>query len=121
MKVEDVTFAAPSGKTAAYLVRPAGKGPFAGALFLHWYDPASQTSNRSESWRRRSPVAEAAPASVFLQFAEADQYVPIYVTDELFEAASEPKRMKLYGGGHELDAAARRDRVAWLRERLGLP
>jgi pimeloyl-ACP methyl ester carboxylesterase len=240
VKVEDVTFAAPSGKTAAYLVRPAGKGPFAGALFLHWYDPASQTSNRSEfleeaialagagivsilpeqrfPWHEgpsgplpdreavvaqvvdlrraldvlvqqpgveadriavvghdyggmhgsllarfdRRPttyvlmavdadfpnwfvkyfvrsasmaeyeaafaglepveaVAEAAPASVFLQFAEADQYVPIYVTDELFEAASEPKRMELYGGGHELDAAARRDRVAWLRERLGLP
>lgn len=236
--VEDVRFAAPGGTIAAYLVRPAGKGPFAGALFLHWYDPASNTSNRSEfldeavalaragivsllpdqrfPWKQlpagpepdreavvgqvvdlrraldvlaqqpgvdtariavvghdyggmyaallagfdRRPrtyvlmaadadfpnwfvkyfvrsastaeyeqafaglepvdaVGKAAPASVFFQFAESDQYIPLYVTDELFEAASEPKRMELYGGGHELDAKARRDRVAWLREQLG--
>jgi hypothetical protein len=65
-------------------------------------------------------VGDAAPAAVFLQFAETDQYVPIYKTDALFEAAGEPKRMELYGGGHELDEQARRDRLAWLREQLGL-
>lgn len=237
--VADVRFAAPTGRIAAYLVRPPGKGPFAGALFLHWYEPASKTSNRTEfldeavalaevgvvsllpeqrfPWHRgpsgpdpdreavvtqvvdlrraldvllrqlgvdaertavvghdyggmygallaaydRRPstyvlmaadaefpnwfvkyfvrsastaeyeqafaglepveaVAKAAPASVFFQFGETDTYVPLYVTDELFEAASDPKRMELYGGGHELDAAARRDRAAWLRDRLGL-
>lgn len=65
-------------------------------------------------------VGQAAPAGVFLQFAEADPYVPVYKTDELFEAAREPKRMKLYAGGHELDAKAARDRLAWLREQLDL-
>jgi fermentation-respiration switch protein FrsA (DUF1100 family) len=66
-------------------------------------------------------VGEAAPAGVFLQFAEADQYVPVYKTDALFEAAGEPKRTELHPGGHELDANARRDRLAWLREQLDLP
>jgi dienelactone hydrolase len=67
-----------------------------------------------------SYLGEAAPASVFLQFAETDKYVPGYVAERLFEAASEPKRTETYGGGHELDDAARGDRLAWLREELGL-
>jgi dienelactone hydrolase len=63
-------------------------------------------------------VAEAAPASVFLQFGESDSYVPYYRANELFEATSEPKRMEKYDGGHELDEVARKDRLAWLREQL---
>jgi dienelactone hydrolase len=63
-------------------------------------------------------VAEAAPASVFLQFGESDSYVPSYRAEELAAAASEPKRTEAYGGGHELDEAARTDRLAWLREQL---
>jgi hypothetical protein len=63
-------------------------------------------------------VAEAAPASVFLQFGESDSYVPYYRANELFEATSEPKRMEKYNGGHELDEVARKDRLAWLREQL---
>jgi fermentation-respiration switch protein FrsA (DUF1100 family) len=67
-----------------------------------------------------SNVGDAAPASVFFQFAESDRYVPGYVADKLTEAASEPKKAESYGGGHELDDAARHDRLAWLREELGL-
>jgi dienelactone hydrolase len=70
------------------------------------------------------PVAaldEAAPASVFLQFAEADTYVPGYIVDRLEAAASEPKRLERYPGGHELaDPSTRADRVAWLRDELEL-
>jgi dipeptidyl aminopeptidase/acylaminoacyl peptidase len=238
-KVEDVVFSAPSGEVSAYLVRPVGRPATAAVLFLHWYEPASDTSNRTEflddakelapggvisllleqrfPWhegpsdpehdrqavidqvvdlRRALDVlaaqpgvdpariavvghdyggmygsllagfdgrpkayvlmaidadfpnwflkyfvrsgstadyerafaglnpedvlGQAAPAAVFLQFAEADQYVPVYKTDALFEAAGGPKRMELYAGGHELDAKARRDRLAWLREQLDL-
>jgi dienelactone hydrolase len=233
-----VTFAGPSGDVSAYLVRPPRRPAGAAVLFLHWYDPASKTSNRTEflgdanalaqdgvvsllpqqrfPWQegpsdpqhdreaviaqvvdlRRAldvlaaergvdpdriavvghdyggmyaallagfdgrpsayvlmaidsdfpnwflkyfvrgasateyehafaglnpedVVGEAAPAGVFLQFAETDQYVPVYRTDALFEATGEPKRMELYTGGHELDEKARRDRLAWLREQLG--
>jgi dipeptidyl aminopeptidase/acylaminoacyl peptidase len=238
-KVEDVVFSAPGGDVPAYLVRPLSGPATAAVLFLHWYEPASKTSNRTEfledaealaaegivsllpeqrfpwhegpsdpehdrqavidqvvdvrkaldllaSQRGVDPkriavvghdyggmygallagfdgrpsayvlmaidtdfpnwflkyfvrsgsasdyerafaglnpedvVGKAAPAAVFLQFAETDQYVPLYKTDELFEAAGEPKRMELYGGGHELDATARRDRLAWLRAQFDL-
>lgn len=67
-----------------------------------------------------SNVPDAAPASIFFQFAESDRYVPGYVADKLTEAASEPKKAASYGGGHELDTAARKDRLAWLRTELGL-
>jgi hypothetical protein len=65
-------------------------------------------------------VGDAAPASVFFQFAKSDRYVPGYVADKLMEAASEPKKAESYDAGHELDDAARKDRLAWLREELGL-
>jgi len=46
--------------------------------------------------------------------------VPGYVADKLTEAASEPKKAQSYDAGHELDDAARKDRLAWLRGELGL-
>jgi uncharacterized protein len=46
--------------------------------------------------------------------------VPGYVADKLTEAASEPKKAESYDAGHELDDAARKDRLAWLRDELGL-
>jgi len=65
-------------------------------------------------------VGDAAPASVFFQFAKSDRFVPGYVADKLTEAASEPKKAESYDAGHELDDAARTDRLAWLRDELGL-
>jgi fermentation-respiration switch protein FrsA (DUF1100 family) len=65
-------------------------------------------------------VSDAAPASVFFQFAKSDKYVPGYVADKLYEAASDPKSEKSYATGHELDDAARADRLDWLRKQLGL-
>jgi hypothetical protein len=63
-------------------------------------------------------VGDVAPATVFFQFAKSDRYVPGYIADKLTEAASEPKKATSYDGGHELDAVARADRLAWLREQL---
>ena len=65
-------------------------------------------------------VGDAAPASVFFQFAKSDRFVPGYVADKLTAAASEPKKAESYDAGHELDDAARKDRLAWLRDELGL-
>jgi hypothetical protein len=45
--------------------------------------------------------------------------VPGYIADKLMEAAADAKEGD-YDGGHELDAKARADRLAWLREKLGL-
>jgi hypothetical protein len=66
-------------------------------------------------------VGDAAPASVFLQFADSDRYIPYYVADKLTAAASEPKKVESYPTDHELDDEdARADRLAWLRQELGL-
>jgi hypothetical protein len=37
-----------------------------------------------------------------------------------FARFGEPKRVGFYDAGHALDAAARRERVEWLAERLSL-
>jgi predicted esterase len=65
-------------------------------------------------------VGDAEPASVFLQFASSDRYVPYYVADELVEAAGAGAKSANYESGHELNDDARADRLAWLREELGL-
>jgi dienelactone hydrolase len=49
IKVHDLTFAgAASGRTAAYWVEPAGQGPHPAVLFVHWYEPESADSNRTQ-------------------------------------------------------------------------
>jgi hypothetical protein len=42
------------------------------------------------------------------------------VADKLTEAAGDDAKTEAYESGHELDAAARKDRLAWLRAELGL-
>ena len=64
-------------------------------------------------------VGVAAPGTVFFQFAKSDPYVPGYIADKFVEAAADAKEGD-YDGGHELDDKARADRLAWLREQLGL-
>ncbi|MBC7869398.1 MAG: hypothetical protein H7Y09_01055 [Chitinophagaceae bacterium] len=49
--IQDITFPSVTGglPTHAYLIRPAdGIGSFAGTLYVHWYEPSSPTSNRTQ-------------------------------------------------------------------------
>lgn len=47
--IEDMSFRnLLGGRTLAYRVLPAGKAQAPGALFVHWYDPDSMTSNRTQ-------------------------------------------------------------------------
>ena len=47
--VEDITYSgAAGGRVPAYLVIPAGKGPFAAVLWGHWMMPGSASMNRTE-------------------------------------------------------------------------
>lgn len=66
-------------------------------------------------------VSHLAPASVFFQFGEYDNFVPDEKALEFFDAASEPKLMTFYADAHQLflehDDA---DRLAWLTEQLSL-
>ena len=49
VQVEDISFRTLlGGRTAAYRVLPPGKDRTAGALFVHWYNPESMTSNRTQ-------------------------------------------------------------------------
>ena len=91
--------------------------------FLKYFVPGASKTDLDRAFAPLEPVnnvGDTAPASVFFQFAKSDRYVPGYVADELTEAASEPKKAESYDAGHELDDAARKDRLAWLREELGL-
>jgi dienelactone hydrolase len=58
---------------------------------------------------------------ILLQFAGGDQYVPEEVAAEISAAAGPTAESRTYDAGHELDEAARADRVAWLADRLDLP
>jgi dienelactone hydrolase len=91
--------------------------------FLKYFVRGASKAELDEAFAPLEPVnnvGDAAPASVFFQFAKSDRFVPGYVADELTEAASEPRKAEGYDAGHELDDAARKDRLAWLREELGL-
>lgn len=68
-------------------------------------------------------VGRLAPASVFFQFANKDQYVSAAQAAEFYAAAAAPrKQMTTYEAGHDLhppEVAA--DRLAWLARELNLP
>jgi dienelactone hydrolase len=60
-----------------------------------------------------------ASAAFFFQYPRADAAVPYERLRKYFEVAPQPKILKVYEGGHELNEAARRDRAQWLRTWLG--
>jgi len=65
-------------------------------------------------------VSRAAPAVVFMQFATQEKFLTPERARGYAAIVSEPKRLELYDAPHALDAAARRDRLAFLAEQLGL-
>jgi predicted esterase len=65
-------------------------------------------------------VPHANPTALFFEFGGDDSFVPRNVAQALYEAASEPKKIGWYGGGHDLDEKAQADRTAWLTSELNL-
>jgi dienelactone hydrolase len=65
-------------------------------------------------------VGHSAPAAVFLQFGTQDKGISEQMARRYHELFANPKRVTFYEAGHALNAAARKDRVAWLVERLAL-
>ena len=63
-------------------------------------------------------VSQAAPATVFLQFASDEQFVTPEMDKDYLAVVSEPKRMKIYNAQHALNAEATRERIAFLTEQL---
>lgn len=65
-------------------------------------------------------IGYVAPSALFLQFGKKDTY-PTEEKAKLYsEAASNPKLIRFYDSGHELNDEARRDRAEWLRKQIGI-
>lgn len=101
----------------------AGTGRFADWFLLFW----PSTSDKREEYKTgMNPVdpinyyPHAAPASLYFQFGDKDTFVSESAAQEQYEVASEPKTIKIYGAEHELNDAARRDRILWLKSELSL-
>ena len=65
-------------------------------------------------------VANAAPASMFLQYATQEDFLTPARARQYYALVSEPKSIKFYDAPHALNAEARRDRVAFLVKELSL-
>jgi dienelactone hydrolase len=65
-------------------------------------------------------LPKIAPRPVMLQFGRTDFHVKRPAAEALASAAEDPKTVKFYEAGHELNEAATRDRQAWLMDQLGL-
>ena len=63
-------------------------------------------------------VSNAAPATVFLQFATDEPFIDEEMEKGYFEGVSEPKRMKIYKAQHALSPEATRERMAFLAQQL---
>ncbi len=75
----------------------------------------------AHAWADPGPyVARAAPATVFLQYATKEDFLTPARAKEYAANVSEPKRFRLYDAPHALNAEARRDRLAFLAELLGV-
>jgi thiol-disulfide isomerase/thioredoxin len=67
VSVADVTFDGVGETIQAYLVRPeAGAGPFAGVLFVHWFEPPNPTSNRTQFLEEARALARRGTVSLLV-------------------------------------------------------
>jgi dienelactone hydrolase len=63
--IHDISYASPKGgRVPAYLVVPAGKGPFAAVLWGHWYWANSEFFNRKEFLEEAVALAHAGVVSL---------------------------------------------------------
>jgi len=65
-------------------------------------------------------LPHAAPSALLMQAGEQDTRPSPADTREAFDAASQPKTLKMYPTEHELNDQARADARAWLAQRLGV-
>jgi hypothetical protein len=66
-------------------------------------------------------VLPTAKASFLIQFGSSDVFISRPEADSLAAAVPGDKSVRFYEAGHELNAAAMADRLAWLRLLLKLP
>jgi dienelactone hydrolase len=107
-------------RIAAYDLISAGSAPVAEYVRLA---PPEAREDVRELLTQIDPIRHvrgAAPAKLFFQNGRADQVVPRAALVALYRAASRPKEIRWYPGGHEPDFVVYRDALAWLTNELGL-
>jgi hypothetical protein len=77
--------------------------------------PAGEAEVRALELRRQEAIRSGDTATL-----DVDPYVPTASADAFVAAARDPKTTIWYEAGHELNAKARADRLAWLEEKLRL-
>jgi predicted esterase len=90
--------------------------------FLRYWPISDSRATYQAAMSPLDPVTWLAHANgrpILLQLAAHDQYVPGNVAAELTAAIGSSGEAKTYDAGHELGAAARADRDAWLEAHLG--
>jgi hypothetical protein len=65
-------------------------------------------------------VGHSSPAFVFLQFGSKDEPISEKTARHFYHLFGSPKKIAFYDAGHNLNAAARSERIHWLVEKLGL-
>lgn len=65
-------------------------------------------------------VSHTAPAALLFQNGDKDAGVPRESAERLHRAASDPKTIRSYDGGHGLNNQAVLDRADWLRRQIGI-
>ena len=107
-------------------------GTFNVARFLHSEDPRilalrkqvgeKQLDQYLATWDWLDPahyVGHTAPAAIFLQYAETDEFVPRAQRQQDIRLFRKPKTIRIYAGtDHALNAQARLDRYRWLRRQI---
>jgi predicted esterase len=59
-------------------------------------------------------IGQAAPAALLFQAGTMDKLIPQTDARRYQQAASQPKQIRWYAAGHELNCTAHKDMMAWL-------
>ncbi|HEV8590116.1 MAG TPA: alpha/beta hydrolase [Pyrinomonadaceae bacterium] len=95
--------------------------------FADWFLLGRKLSKEEEEKYRNtvSPIAPsrylrcAGKANILFQFAETDRFVGKKQADDFIASALGEKQTLWYAGGHELQEPSRKDRINWLKQRVG--
>jgi dienelactone hydrolase len=70
----NLTYASPfDRRRAAYLVRPEGAGSFPAILYVHWYEPQSPDSNRTQFLEEATFMARRGATSLLIETLWSDR------------------------------------------------
>jgi uncharacterized protein len=104
-----------------------------GGLVSHFTgpnDPQPPPPMSAEDWERwlqamrpiepSNFIGQAAPAALLFQAGTKDELVPPEDARRYQQAGSQPKEIRWYTAGHELNCTARKDMMTWLARHIGI-